>query len=113
LKPEVRWNYLQWKAYREGLIKGRRQDLDKGISDLHLIYAVALYITGKKFTASVERFTGQGEDFSWIIFLNPGVFNAGAVAGAVSNITASAAGSFSGGGAAAGAAGGGAGGGAS
>ncbi|KPQ00640.1 MAG: putative membrane protein [Bacteroidetes bacterium HLUCCA01] len=113
LKPEVRWNYLQWKAYREGLIKGRRQDLDKGISDLHLIYAVALYITGKKFTASVERFTGQGDDFSWIIFLNPGVFNAGAVAGAVSNITASAAGSFSGGGAAAGAAGGGAGGGAS
>ena len=36
------------KRNREGLIKGRRQDLDKGISDLHLIYAVALYITGKK-----------------------------------------------------------------
>jgi uncharacterized membrane protein len=110
--PESQREYDAWKAYRNGLLKGRPQDLKSGDAALHLIYAVALYITGKKFTESVEKLQFNDSAMTWIMFHNVGVFNPAAIANSVAAMTAATTSSFSGGGASAGVAGGGAGGGA-
>jgi uncharacterized membrane protein len=110
--PEVQREFDAWKAYRNGLLKGRPQDLKSGDAALHLIYAVALYITGKKFTESVEKIAFKDDGMGWIMFHNVGVFNPAAIANSVAAMTAATTSSFSGGGASAGVAGGGAGGGA-
>jgi uncharacterized membrane protein len=110
--PEAQDEYDAWKAYRNGLLKGRPQDLKAGDSALHLIYAIALYITGKKFTESIEKLHFDNNAMTWILFHNTGVFNPAAIASSVAAMTATTTTSFSAGGASAGVAGGGAGGGA-
>lgn len=110
--PEAQEQYLRWVAYRNGLASGSAQDLQMFDSSLHLIYAIALGITGKKFTQCIERIAHEDEQWLWITFAHGGTFNPAAISGSVSSITASTTSSFSGGGASVGSAGGGAGGGA-
>ncbi|MCC5926272.1 MAG: DUF2207 domain-containing protein [Bacteroidetes bacterium] len=110
--PEAQKKYNQWAAYRRGLLNGSAQQLQHGDPAFHLIYAIALVITGKKFQQSVERFTSESTDLYWLTLAQGGVFNPAVIASSVSNITASTTSSFSAGGASVGVAGGGAGGGA-
>jgi uncharacterized membrane protein len=110
--PEAQLEHDKWVAYRKGLIEGRPQDLQSGDASYHLIYAIALFITGKKFVRAVEGFSTDSTSLEWIYFSHVGVFNPAFIASSVSNITASTTSSFSAGGASVGVAGGGAGGGA-
>ncbi|MFN2372554.1 MAG: DUF2207 domain-containing protein [Cyclonatronaceae bacterium] len=106
--------YQRIRAYRNALTRGKPSEFitpkDKTI---HLLYAIALGVTGKRF----ENLTGNLniQDVSWLYFHN-GVFNSAQLAATMNTLAATGAstvGSVAGGsGAMAGAGGGGAGGGA-
>jgi uncharacterized membrane protein len=106
--------YQRIRAYRNALTRGKPSEFitpkDKTI---HLLYAIALGVTGKRFENLTENLKIQ--DVSWLYFHN-GVFNSAQLAATMNTLAAtgtSTVGSVAGGsGAVAGAGGGGAGGGA-
>lgn len=111
--PEGDYEYKRWMAYREGL-KKQRVSADKAFKGQHIIYAIALNVTGKKLDGLLESLNIEQDDFTWMLFM-PGIFPNSAMFGsAISQAVATSSASVStgAGGAAGGAAGGGGGGGA-
>lgn len=110
--PEGDYQFKRWMAYREGL-KRQRVTADKAFKGRHIIYAIALNVSGKKLDALLKNLELEEGDLTWLIFM-PGMFpNAALFSTAVSQAVTSTTTSVStGGGAVGGAAGGGGGGGA-
>ncbi|MEN9839042.1 MAG: hypothetical protein RL177_521 [Bacteroidota bacterium] len=105
--------YRLWMAYRNGLRSGNASDLADVATGTHLVYAVALGLSGGKLTRMLEQLTPDGSVDMWLntsgFMHNPALFSS-----QVSGMVASAsAGVSSASGASAGSAGGGGGGGAS
>ncbi|MCH8496256.1 MAG: DUF2207 domain-containing protein, partial [Balneolales bacterium] len=113
--PKAQESYYKWKAYRYGLQNARPQDFKGPNLAMHMIYAIALLVTGKKFTRMVEALNLQSNDIFWLQMYYTGVLNPALISNSISNITTSTLSStttFTGSATGIGAAGGGAGGGA-
>lgn len=121
-KPHGQELYKRFYSYRNGLKMAAKQQLVSQSSfgstpkDMHMIYAVAFALTGKKLESVLSHLDVDEGTMHWMLFTGNPAFGTSAIVKSIGQVTSSVVTStttFSGAGASAGVAGGGAGGGAS
>jgi len=120
-KPQGQELYKRFYSYRNGLKMAAKQRLVSQSSfgntpkDMHMIYAVAFAITGKKLESVLSHLDMDETTMHWMLFSGNPTYGTSAIVKSIGQVTSSVVTStttFSGAGASAGVAGGGAGGGA-
>lgn len=114
--PEGEVLFQMWNAYKKGLHVASRENVKSIKPDVHLIYAIALGISGKKLDGILQKLNFDDDPMLWMTFMFNPAMGTSAIANSVSSISTAITTSTTvatGSGASAGSAGGGAGGGAS